>query len=312
MSKKIGRNDPCPCGSGKKYKHCCGNKAATAKRAVSESKKPKKLEKLKESEKSETPAFNNLSIMRFEQRLQKDPKELEQISKEIAKISGRREINFNDFIQKSWSLEKVRKMSTLEIVQKLKSLNVDFDTELFKEQAQNYISAIQLSEDHYYTQDFHAPGLEEDFIWLAIIELWNRILPEKYNMEMIDDAIQDGYNDIEVQNYAAGIEKWEKAWDMIKSIVPSNIKSVKGADKFLPDLTQSLINWCQDFEIELGNAAIKDTSFHARRIKYCQDFRRVFPDSNKSIIKNMLNAEAESYTELGDQEAAEKLLDEPD
>ena len=25
--KKIGRNDPCPCGSGKKYKHCCGKKA---------------------------------------------------------------------------------------------------------------------------------------------------------------------------------------------------------------------------------------------------------------------------------------------
>ena len=24
--KKIGRNDPCPCGSGKKYKHCCLNK----------------------------------------------------------------------------------------------------------------------------------------------------------------------------------------------------------------------------------------------------------------------------------------------
>ena len=23
---KIGRNDPCPCGSGKKYKHCCGRK----------------------------------------------------------------------------------------------------------------------------------------------------------------------------------------------------------------------------------------------------------------------------------------------
>ena len=23
-SKDIGRNDPCPCGSGKKYKKCCG------------------------------------------------------------------------------------------------------------------------------------------------------------------------------------------------------------------------------------------------------------------------------------------------
>jgi SWIM/SEC-C metal-binding protein len=24
--KKVGRNEPCPCGSGKKYKKCCGNK----------------------------------------------------------------------------------------------------------------------------------------------------------------------------------------------------------------------------------------------------------------------------------------------
>ena len=23
-TKKVGRNDPCPCGSGKKYKNCCG------------------------------------------------------------------------------------------------------------------------------------------------------------------------------------------------------------------------------------------------------------------------------------------------
>lgn len=25
--KTIGRNDPCPCGSGKKVKNCCGNEA---------------------------------------------------------------------------------------------------------------------------------------------------------------------------------------------------------------------------------------------------------------------------------------------
>ena len=27
VEKKTGRNDPCPCGSGKKYKNCCGKKA---------------------------------------------------------------------------------------------------------------------------------------------------------------------------------------------------------------------------------------------------------------------------------------------
>lgn len=38
MNQKIGRNDPCPCGSGKKYKNCCmlkdkpaGKKKFTAK-----------------------------------------------------------------------------------------------------------------------------------------------------------------------------------------------------------------------------------------------------------------------------------------
>jgi len=30
MTPKIGRNDACPCGSGKKYKHCCGKPAAPA------------------------------------------------------------------------------------------------------------------------------------------------------------------------------------------------------------------------------------------------------------------------------------------
>ncbi|MBN1177761.1 MAG: SEC-C domain-containing protein [Anaerolineae bacterium] len=26
ISKIVGRNEPCPCGSGKEYKHCCGKK----------------------------------------------------------------------------------------------------------------------------------------------------------------------------------------------------------------------------------------------------------------------------------------------
>ena len=26
---KVGRNDPCPCGSGRKYKHCCLAKSAS-------------------------------------------------------------------------------------------------------------------------------------------------------------------------------------------------------------------------------------------------------------------------------------------
>lgn len=296
MSKKIGRNDPCPCGSGKKYKHCClGSKVATINRTTS---------------KSEKPGVSQLAIMKFQQKLLDKPEELEKIGKQIGKYSGDQDISFKDFILGSWTLKKVSKMSTLEIIEKLESMNIDFETERFKKQAQNYISAIQLAEDHYYTQNFQAPGQDEDFIWLAIIELWNRIIPEKCNMEMIDDLIQDGYEDIENQNCRDGMEKWEKAWNMIISIVPPHIKSVTDADKFIFGLTQSIFNWCQDFEIELGNAGMEDDSYHMKRIKYCQDFCRIFPHSDESIIINMLRAEAESYTELGDMETEKKLFQE--
>lgn len=42
MSKKIRRNDPCPCGSGKKYKKCCGNPAIqdSLAKSVAETKEP--------------------------------------------------------------------------------------------------------------------------------------------------------------------------------------------------------------------------------------------------------------------------------
>lgn len=31
MTKRIGRNDPCPCGSGKKYKKCCESRLGRRK-----------------------------------------------------------------------------------------------------------------------------------------------------------------------------------------------------------------------------------------------------------------------------------------
>lgn len=130
MSKKIGRNDPCPCGSGKKYKHCCiGSKVATINQTTS---------------KNEGPSFSRLALMRFEQKLIDNPKQLEQIDKKMEKKFDDRDISFKDFILRSWTLNKVRNMSTLEIIEKLGSMHVDFEIERFKKQAQNYISAIEL------------------------------------------------------------------------------------------------------------------------------------------------------------------------
>jgi len=104
------------------------------------------------------------------------------------------------------------------------------------------------------------------------------------------------------------MEKWGKAWNMIKTILPAYIKSVRVANELIPQLTQSIFNWCQDFEMELWNAGLKDDSYYTKRIKYCRDFCQTFPHSDESIIHNMLRAEAESHAALGDVETAERLF----
>jgi tetratricopeptide (TPR) repeat protein len=221
------------------------------------------------------------------------------------------ETNFEEFLLRVWDREKVRKMSTEEIIDKLRSLNVDFDKTRFKEQTQNYISASRLADDCYYTQAFDAEGLDKDFIWLAILELWKRLSPEQINIEMIDDAMQDGYELIGNGNCIGGVKEWVAAWDMIRAIVPPHIKSVWGADQFLPEpLTQSIHNWCQNFEVELHNAGIDDESYFLKRIRYCREFCDIFPDTDESMLHNMCRAEAEAYLALGDSETAEKLFKE--
>ncbi len=55
-SEKIGRNEPCPCGSGKKYKHCCLEKHEAARKA----KDPEQTEKLLAKEKEQKQLINHI------------------------------------------------------------------------------------------------------------------------------------------------------------------------------------------------------------------------------------------------------------
>ena len=73
--------------------------------------------------KSENPVMSRLAIMRFKQKLQYKPEELERIGKQIEQYSDHKDISFKDFILKSWNLNKVKKMSTLEIIETLGSMH---------------------------------------------------------------------------------------------------------------------------------------------------------------------------------------------
>ncbi|KYK28457.1 MAG: hypothetical protein AYK19_20890 [Theionarchaea archaeon DG-70-1] len=274
MSPKIRKKDPCPCGSGKKYKDCCFKTKKYSKdssQKLSKNSAAKELEKILENKDIVETLGELVWALHTEGESEKYP--------------GLR-----------WSSKKVAKMSTKEIIEKLESMNVHFDEEQFKEQAQNYLSAIHLAEDHYYTQDWRE-AIDEDFIWLAICELWNRLIPEQVDTEMIEDAMLDGYDDLEYGDYTGTLEQWEAAWDMIKKVIPPEVTSVEKADEFIDSLphsslSQSLFNWCQDFEEVLYDHGLDEKSYLEKRITFVTEFCQRFPDTDDTIIKKMLRAEA--------------------
>lgn len=133
---------------GKNTKRCCSD---SKKNIIKE-----------ETPKYEDPHIGRLALVRFGQDLIDEPEELIKISKELEESYNMKSLK--DSLLEAWNINKVREMSTSDIIEKLKSMNLNFDIEEFKKQAQNHISSIQLAEYHYYTQDFHAEEKDEDFI----------------------------------------------------------------------------------------------------------------------------------------------------
>ena len=310
---KIRKKDPCPCGSGKRYKDCCFKTKKYSNVTISTTPKQKQTPKKGTLIKGvptirKEPPLTQISLMRFRQKLKENPDTLEELSKEIEIIDP--EKGFKDFVIKKLTNKDLQAMDTEEIVETLKSFNVVFDEEQFKTQANQYNSAIQLAEDHYYTQNFTAEGHDEDFIWMALIELWKRLMPEQCNVEMIDDAIQDGYTLINCKKHTEGLQKWETAWYLIKDFVPHHITSAEEADDFmLVPLTEPFFNWCQDFELELYNRGLDNRSWLKKRIIYVDEFCERFPHTDGLVLQNMRGAKAQSYALLGDMEKAETLFE---
>jgi tetratricopeptide (TPR) repeat protein len=292
MYRKYKRNDPCPCGSGKKYKHCCLKKDVKANQRSSRKR----------------PIIGHLTLMRFDQEFKYNPKKYEDMLKKQGYSVDKEKAK--ESMLHSWDLKKIKKMSMEEIIDKLHSLNIKFSVDEFERQAGNYISSIQLAKDYYFTQDHHAEGWDEDFIFLAIYELWKRIIPDQVNIEMIDDAMQEGYDALKNNKLNECMVKWSRAWKMIVTIIPTYIDSVEEADQFMPEpLTQSIYNWSQDFKMELFNAGLEDKTYFKKRIEYCNEFCRSFPETDDSIILSTLRAEAESYAKIRDFETADKLFE---
>ena len=127
----------------------------------------------------------------------------------------------------------------------------------------------------------------------------------------VERLIRGGENAVMAGNSVEGCRKWLEAWELVKPHIDGTVRSLGELDTKL-DWDVILFNWCQDLELELANAGIQDDDFHRERIRYCREFVELLPDSDETVMVNMLRAEAETYFALGritDGEAAFQRLE---
>jgi hypothetical protein len=257
---KIGRNDLCPCGSGKKYKKCCLGKIDASASLTQSSAIPKP---------SVTPVF-------ADQKGTSTP----------------------------WKMDQVENLSTRKIVQMLTAFGVDYDPDRFVEEINQFGSSGGVATHWEKIHPMTAEGFDTDFIWLAARVLRDRLAPDLIVTEALDDQMQEGYKLMEDRKYAEGCSLWLEVWEHLKKRFTPDMKSINDAEIVFEGM-QSLHNWCQDMEMELGNAGQKDDAFTRKRIAYCREFYQLFPESSVLIIQNMRRVEAESHFDLGECEQGE-------
>jgi hypothetical protein len=212
-------------------------------------------------------------------------------------------------IEEGWTFEKIEPMSTDEILAKLNRLGIPVTARDFRQAARRHESAERLSDEWRAQYPFYPEGrYDEDYVWMATIVLWKRLIPERICFEQIDDRMQKGYDLLQEQRTIEACNAWWQVWAWLVEKVTPERNTIAALDRDFRG-TQSVFNWCQDFEMALGNAGLDDPEYNRLRICYCQQFLETFFDIEWSMRGNFLRAEAESYWRLGDVEMAESKFE---
>jgi tetratricopeptide (TPR) repeat protein len=208
-------------------------------------------------------------------------------------------------IAEGWTFEKIEPMSTDEIFARLNRLGVAVTPEDFRQNAQRHDSAERLADERRERYPFHPEGrYDEDFVWMAAIVLWKRLLPDLISFEQIDERMQEGYSLLEERRTAEACDAWWQVWEWLKDKVTTERNTLEALDRDFQG-TQAVFNWCQDFEMGLENAAVGDPQYWQLRVRYCQEFLATFAGIDWPMCGNFSRAEAESYWRLGEVETAE-------
>jgi tetratricopeptide (TPR) repeat protein len=129
------------------------------------------------------------------------------------------------------------------------------------------------------------------------------------NKELIElnNLLKRGYELVEKGDAPAGCDTWLTFWQILKTYHIPAMKSIEDAQKIY-EFDQFLSNWCQDLMMALEDAARDEGKYYEKLITYCEEFCKLFPDTDKHIMENIKRSKAEAYFGLGKPERGEELF----
>lgn len=127
-------------------------------------------------------------------------------------------------------------------------------------------------------------------------------------LEELDQTIEQGALASQRQNPEEACDRWAEAWELVKQLTVPSMKSTGDFDRVHEDLAIPVHDWCQDFEIELGNAATRYPKYHELRLRYVDEFLVRFPEESALVTLNMLRAKGEALMGTGRRDQADTVF----
>jgi len=267
----VGRNEPCPCGSGKKYKKCCMNSNVTMLPA------PQVPDDIGRGSSSFSISDAGLDIHPYAiVRLVQNPSEqlLQTLSQhDIARLKDK------------WNIDKVARLETDDIIDRLRVLGIDASCSAYLPLIKNRTSAWSIGEVWATETERPLKMNDEDLICLAACELWKRYCPEGPSDEMVDDWVAEGYDYLEAREEETAIHTWLRVWEHVRTRLEPEMNTFCLVDPIFK-ITQFFGNWIQDFEMAIANAAHNDSKYAKMGIRIIREVLDHFDGENEGTILN--------------------------
>lgn len=124
----------------------------------------------------------------------------------------------------------------------------------------------------------------------------------------LGDLIHQGQQLLDKGQTAAACDVWLEAWPLVQNMVRPETNTTEAFDKAHRfGVGEFVSNWCQDVEMELGNAGVHDPRYHELRVQFAREFLALFPHEDDLMVLNFHRAEGEALWELGKREESEAV-----